>query len=122
MDFIRDLAKALAELDRLSRRYDDRELSEVVQRVMEQMGALIEILGRLSGVYEEMEIIMKGLLRLDTPVLHDIELKDGEDLPSFFERARGAGADPNRVLAYLLGINKAKLSVEGQRVVIRLRR
>ncbi|MFB6490589.1 MAG: hypothetical protein TU35_004980 [Thermoproteus sp. AZ2] len=119
MELVRDLAKSLSELDRAAKKYGDEELAELARRIEEQLGALINVFGRISAIYEELEYVVKGILRLDVPVLPAVEIKDGEDLKSFLERASQAGVDPNRLLAYTLAVGAAKIAVEGDRVVVR---
>jgi hypothetical protein len=119
MELIRDLAKSLSELDRAARKYGDEELVELAHNIEEQLGALINVFGRISAIYEELEYVIKGILRLDVPVLPAVEIKDGEDLKSFLERASQAGVDPNRLLAYMLAIGAARIAVESDRVVVR---
>lgn len=119
MELVRDLAKSLSELDRAAAKYGDEELAELARRIEEQLGALINVLGRISAIYEELEYVVKGILRLDVPVLPAVEIKDGEDLKLFLGRASQAGVDPNRFLAYVLAIGAARLAVEGDRVVVR---
>ncbi|MEL9991555.1 MAG: hypothetical protein QXP98_06785 [Thermoproteus sp.] len=120
MDVVRDLAKALRELDRVAGRYDDEELSSAVRKVMEELGVLIDAFGRIAAIHEELEMVIKGTLRLDSTALLEVELKDGEEVSSFIERCREVGADHNKTLAYLLGTGKARLDVEGGKVVVRL--
>ncbi|KUO83629.1 MAG: hypothetical protein AT711_01015 [Thermoproteus sp. CIS_19] len=120
MDLVRDLARALRDLDRAAQRYGDEELSEAVARLMRELGAVVEVLGKLADVHEELDMLVRGVLRLDSPAIAEVELKDGEDISSFMERCREAGADPNRALAYLLATERAKLVKDGGRVVLRL--
>lgn len=119
MDLVRDLARSLNELDRLARRHGDEELEYAVSKLAEQLNVLVGVLGKLSTVYEELEFLIKGVLKLDTPVLAEISIKDGEDLAKFVERAAQAGVDHNRLLAYLLGSGLVKLHVEGERVLVK---
>lgn len=119
MDLVRDLARSLNELDRLAKRHGDEELEYAVSKLAEQLNVLVGVLGKLSTVYEELEFLIKGVLKLDTPVLAEISIKDGEDLAKFVERAAQAGVDHNRLLAYLLGSGLVKLYVEGERVLVK---
>jgi hypothetical protein len=93
MDLVRDLARALRDLDRAAQRYGDEELSEAVARLMKELGAVVEVLGKLADVHEELDMLVRGVLRLDSPAIAEVELKDGEDISSFMERCREAGAD-----------------------------
>ncbi|AEA11734.1 hypothetical protein TUZN_0236 [Thermoproteus uzoniensis 768-20] len=120
MDLVRDLARSLRDLDRAARRYDDEELNEAVAQVMRELGAVVEVLGKLADIYEELEVLVKGVLRLDSPAIAEVELKDGEEISSFVERCREAGADPNKALAYLLATEKARLVQDGGKVVLKL--
>lgn len=120
MDVVRDLAKAVRDLDRASSRYDDEELRDAVRRVMEELGVMVGVLGRLAAVYEELETLVKGVLRLDSAAIPEIELEDGEKITAFIGRCREAGVDHNKVLAYLLGTGKARLEAEGDEVRLRI--
>ncbi len=120
MDVVRDLAKAVRDLDRVSSRYDDEELKDAAMRIMEQLGVVVNILGRLTAIYEELEALVKGILRLDTAVISEIELEDGEEIAKFIGRCKEAGVDHNKLLAYLLGTGKARLEVGGDGVRLRI--
>lgn len=122
MDIVRDLAKAIRDLDRAASRYEDEELESAVRRVMEELGVVVGALGKLAAIYEELEVLVKGILRLDSASISEVELEDGEEIGAFINKCEELGVDHNKVLAYLLGSGRAKLEADGGRIRLRIAR
>ncbi|MEM0483359.1 MAG: hypothetical protein QW434_01455 [Pyrobaculum sp.] len=122
MQFLTRLARIIEQLDKLAQKYQDDELKNVVSDLYKQLTFIINLLEKIYSIYTELDIIMKTDLKIEPGLYVDIELPhQQEKLADFLNKVKSQGHDPNRALAYFLGVGAVEIEVKDGELYIRPR-
>ncbi len=119
MYFIAKLAKLADQLEKASQRCGDEDVKKLVSELYNQIYIIINTIEKIYMMYMELDILMKTNLKADLSMYLDIEMPQHEKLSDYINRAREAGRDPDKTVAYLLSAGFARLELKDGELYIR---
>lgn len=122
MQFLTRIARTIEQLDRVAQRYQDEELKTAINELYKQLAVVINIVEKIYAIYTELDILVKTDLKIEPGLFLEVEPpQQQEKLADYLERVKTSGAEPTKILAYLLGTGQATLEIHAGEIYIKPR-